>query len=345
MVSQTFATHTYAFLFFNPFFARLLLWDLTIFVSISAALSGMAVWYLRSRRSLLAAMTSGFLFCVSVNSHAFTGTTIGLFLLTELIFALTTAQGRRGLLVEDGAGLALGSLVCLGLGLTFYWLHGGSVSPLTLLNVTLAAIKSGKQYTAAHNVPFLSYFATNYDLYVPFITTALAATSLRSSLLRNTIQVRITWFAILYCTAYLGAVFLLHLSYIVQIFYYLSHLTIVVYLTVPIILGEAVGTSAWARTVSYGIGLVTPLAATQIDGPFIMRLDAAMAGATQVVVVIGAVTCFIAFVLALGRCTAVVGAAVFWLLVSWYKSPSWSLSIRICTWTIRDGRWRCHSMT
>ena len=95
---------------------------------------------------------------------------------------------------------------------------------LTLLNITFGAIKSGKQYTEAYNVPFWSYFATNYDLYVAFITTALATTSLRSSLLRNTIQVRFTWFAILYCTAYLGAVFLLHLSYILQIIYYWLHL-------------------------------------------------------------------------------------------------------------------------
>ena len=305
------AVIAYAFLFLNPLFARLLLWDLTIFVSIPAALAGMTVWYLRDQRSLLAATTSGFLFCVSVNSHAFTGTAVGLFLLTELIFALGTARGRRGLLV-DGVGLALGSLVCLGLGLAFYWLYVGYVSPLMLLNVTLAAIKTGDQYTASHNMPFSSYFATNYDIYVPFITTALAAITLRSSLLRNTVQARITWFAILYCAAYLFAVFIRHM-FIAQTFYYLSHLTIVVYLTVPIILGEAAGLSAWARAVGYCIGLVIPPTVTQMDNSFIVHLDTAVAGATQVVVAIGAATCFIAVVLACGRRAVIAGTIAFWL--------------------------------
>ena len=265
----------YACLLLNPFFARLLLWDLTIFVSIPTALAGMAVWHLRAQRSLLTAAISGFLFCVSVNSHIFTGTAIGLFLLTELIFALATAWERRRLLV-DVAGLALGSLVCMGLGLAFYGLHVGYVSPLTMLHVTLAATKAygGDQFVQSHDMPFSSYFATNYDIYVPFISTALAAVTLRTSLLRNTVQARITWFAILYCAAYLFAVFIRHM-FIAQTFYYLLNLTIVVYLTVPIILGETVGIPTWLRLLSYCIGLVIPLVIARIDGSFIVHLDAA----------------------------------------------------------------------
>jgi hypothetical protein len=306
------AVVAYACLCLNPFFARLLLWDLTIFVSIPAALAGIAVWHLREQRSLLAATMTGFFLCVSVNSHAFTGTAVGLFVLTELIFALVTARGRRGLLV-DGAGLALGSLVCMGLGLAFYWLHVGYVSPLTLLHVTLAAIKVGNQYVQSSSMPFSSYFATNYDIYVPFITTALAARTLRSSLLQNTVQARITWFAILYCAAYLFAVFIRHM-FIAQTFYYFSHLTIIVYLTVPIILGEVARISTWLRAVSCCIGLVLPLVVARIDGPFIMHLNAAVAGATQVVVAIGAATCFIAIVLAYGRrCATIAGITAFLL--------------------------------
>ena len=305
------AAAAYAFLLLNPLFARLLLWDVTTFVSIPAALAGIAIWYLRDQRSLLTATISGLLFCASVNSHAFTGTAIGLFLLTEVLFALTTAGGRRQLLV-DGAGLALGTLVCMGLGLAFYWLHVGYVSPLMLLNVTLAAIKVGDQYTKAHHVPFSSYFSVNYDMYVPFITTVLAAITLRSLLLRNTIQARITWFAIWYCAAYLFAVFMRHM-FIGQTFYYLSHLTIVVYLTVPIILGEATGSPAWLRAVSCCIGLMMPHAMAQIDNAYIVRLTAAAAGASQVVIAIGVATCFIAIVLVWGRRAAIVQILAFWL--------------------------------
>jgi hypothetical protein len=306
------AVVAYAGLVLNPFFARLLLWDLTIFVSIPAALAGMAVWHLRAQRSLLTAATSGCLFCVSVNSHSFTGTAIGLFLLTEGLGALATAPARRRLRV-DVAGLALGSLVCLGLGLAFYGLHVGYVSPLTMLHVTLAAIKVGNQYVQSSHMPFSSYFATNYDIYVPFITTALAAVTLRASLLRNTVQARITWFAILYCAAYLFAVFIRHM-FIAQLFYYFLHLTIVVYLTVPIILGEAVGIPTWLRVVSYCIGLVIPLVIARIDGSFIVHLDTAAVGVTQVVVAIGIATCFIAVVLAYGRRAPIAGTTAFWLL-------------------------------
>ena len=209
--------------------------------------------------------------------------------------------------------LALGSLVCMGLGLAFYWLNVGDVSPLTLLNVTIAALKAVDQYAHPPNMPFSSYFATNYDIYVPFITTALAAITLRLSFLQNTVQARIIWFAILYCAAYLFAVSMRY-TFIVQTFYYLLHLTIVVYLTVPIILGEAAGISTRLRAVSYGIGLVIPLVLARIDNSFIVHLDATAAGATQVVVTIGVATCFVAVVLAYGRHSAIVGTTAFWSL-------------------------------
>jgi hypothetical protein len=102
--------------------------------------------------------------------------------------------------------------------------------------------------------------------------------------------------------------------FIAQIFYYLLHLTIVVYLTVPIILGEAVGVPTWLRVVSYCIGLVIPLVIARIDGSFIVHLDAAAVGVPQVVVAIGFATCFIALVLAYGRRAPIAGTTAFWLL-------------------------------
>ncbi|MGH7102952.1 MAG: hypothetical protein ACREFJ_11200, partial [Acetobacteraceae bacterium] len=118
------ACAAYAFLFLNPLLPFAVLWDLTIFVSVPAALSGMAFWHLRAKRTLILSTISGFLFCVSVNSHAFTGTAILLFLMVEFAFAMAAPSGRRGM-PRDIAGLIIGSAACMALGLLFFWVQVG----------------------------------------------------------------------------------------------------------------------------------------------------------------------------------------------------------------------------
>src|SRR5262245_43709575 len=183
-----------AFLVLNPLLARILLWDLTTFLSIPAALGGIALWYLSPGAWSPLVLLGGFLFGVSINSHVFTGTAIGVFVAIEAAFAARRPGGIRWMacrLVTVGAG----ALVCLGLGLLYYWTHVGYVAPQQLWTVTLGAVRAGQQYVSVTFLPFSAYFAVNYEIYVPVFTTLLLVVLNARRLLRDSVEARITWFA------------------------------------------------------------------------------------------------------------------------------------------------------
>ncbi|MEP7309715.1 MAG: hypothetical protein ABJA98_29760 [Acidobacteriota bacterium] len=238
------AMAAYAFLVLNPLFPRVLCWDLTTFLSIPAALGGIVLWYLSAGSWSPIVLLSGFLFGVSINSHVFTATAIGVFLAVEAAFALRRPGGIEWFacrLVTAGAGV----LACVALGLLYYSSHVGYVAPQQLWNITLVALRMGQQYVSVHFFPFSSYYAVNYEIYIPVFTTLLVVALNGRRLLEDSIEARISGFAVAYLSMYLVAVFGLHMN-IVQYFWYFGHLTIVVYLSVPVILGrfaERAGTS------------------------------------------------------------------------------------------------------
>jgi|SoiMethySBSTD1v2_1073268.scaffolds.fasta_scaffold00398_24 hypothetical protein len=232
------AMASYAFLVLNPLLLRILCWDLTTFLSIPAGFAGITLWHLSSRAWSRSVLAAGFLFGVSVNSHVFTGTAIAVFLAVELVFA---ARRGRGLswFVPRVVTLAAGGLLCLLLGLAFYAVTVGPVSPLSLWRITTHAVTAGRTYAVTNYVTIADYYATNYEIYVPILTTAAALLLNRRRLMIDTIEAHIIWFATMYLAAYIVAVFILRMN-IVQYFWYFGHLTIAVYLSVPVVLARLV---------------------------------------------------------------------------------------------------------
>jgi hypothetical protein len=230
------AMGAYAFLVLNPLLPRVLCWDLTTFLSIPSGLGGIALWYLSSGAWSPMVLLSGFLFAVSINSHVFTGTAIGVFLAVESAFALRR-PGGIGWIASRLVTACAGGLVCLTLGLLYYWSQVGYVAPQQLWAVTWFAIHAGQQYVSVNAVPFSSYDAVNYEIYVPVFTTMLLMVLNWRGLLRDSIEARISWFALAYLLAYAVATFVLGMN-IVSYFWYFGHLTIIVYLAIPVILGR-----------------------------------------------------------------------------------------------------------
>jgi hypothetical protein len=230
------AMAAYAFLVLNPLLPRILLWDLTTFLSIPAGLAAVALWYLAPGPWNPLVLLSGFLVGVSINSHVFTGTAIGVFLAVEAAFALRRPGGMPWLAARLLMVLA-GAVVCLALGVHYYRSHVDYVSPQELWTITFAAIRAGQQYATVHSVPFSAYYASSYEIYVPVFTTLLLGVLSWRAPAMTPIEARISWFAGAYLVAYMVAVFVLGMN-IVQFFWYFGHLTIVVYLSIPVIIGR-----------------------------------------------------------------------------------------------------------
>jgi hypothetical protein len=238
-------------------------------------------------------LLSGFLFGVSVNSHVFTGTAIAVFLAVEAAFAVRRPGGIgwfAARLVTAGAG----GLVCLALGLLFYWSRVGYVDPEQLWSVTLGAIRSGQQYVSVNYFPFSSYYAVNYEIYVPVLTTPLILVLNRHRLLQDSVETRICWFAVAYLFAYLVAVFGLHMN-IVQYFFYFDHLTIAVFLAIPVILGRLAERAGASITVVFVAALLAVAGTVALDFKAVLRWSLAASGSAAMVIGICATTLLCVF--------------------------------------------------
>lgn len=281
---RTVAVASYAFLLLNPLFPRVLGWDLTTSLSIPAGLSGIALWLLANRPWGGCAFAAGFMFATAVNSHVFTGTAIAVFLAIELMFSMSGRDRFRAFVVRSCTATA-GAVTCMLLGLLFYRETVGPVSVVSLWQVTAIALASGRQYTETHYVPLSAYYATNYEIYVPLVTSAAGLILNRRRLFGDTVDARLVWFAVAYLAAYCISVFLLRMN-IVQYFWYFGHLTIAVYLIIPVILArikERAGTQAifWFAG---ALAVVSLMVSTYFDA--VNRFSLAAAGNGAVVMAI-----------------------------------------------------------
>lgn len=254
MYGRPVALATYVFLLTNPLLPRILCWDLTTFLAIPCALAGVVLWYASAPARGLAILGAGFLFGLALAAHVFTGTAILVFLLVEALWARRATGSWRWMRARLGK-LFLGGLLALAFGLAFYWWQVGPVSPFRLWNSTWRAIKFGQRYAESHYVPFASYYSVNYEMYVPVFTTLLLIVVNRALPLKDGMALRITWFSVAYLGAYIVAVFGLGMN-IVQFFWYLAHLTIVVYLGIPVIIGRLTQAFGNAVAIAFATALV-----------------------------------------------------------------------------------------
>ena len=230
---------SYLFLFWNPLLPRILLWDLTTFVSVPAALAGMALWLLADRTALR--FLAGFLWMASLAAHPFTGTAIGTFVAIQAIRRLRAREFLR-LVVRDVLLPGAGAVVCLVLGLLYYRWRIGAFDPGALLRVTLDAISVGNQFAAAHRTPVATWLLREYYVFVPLLCVVLGAVLLRRRLAENTPVASVWWFAAAYSLVYAVYQFVFG-RFVLETFYYFAHLTPVVFLLVPIILSEIASTA------------------------------------------------------------------------------------------------------
>ena len=78
-------------------------------------------------------------------------------------------------------------------------------------------------------------------MYAPLLCVAMSGALLGRRVLRNTAVSSAWWFGVAYVSVYLFYQFVLG-RFVIETFYYFAHLTVVVYLLVPVVLGESTQT-------------------------------------------------------------------------------------------------------
>ena len=288
------AVLAYLFLFCNPLLPRVMLWDLTPFISVPMALAGMIIWLWSD--SVGGRFVSGFLLMASIASHAFTGTAIAAFLTVQMMRRLLAMEIGRFVL-RDIAATAAGAAVCFGAGCLYYYARVGPFDPWVIISITMDAVRAGHEYAETHRTAFSVWGAREYQIYVPMLCVALCGVLLGRRLFQNTAVAGLWWFGLIYTAAYLAYQFVAG-RFVLETFYYFAHLTLVVYLLVPVIIFELMGRrQEVARRVAIAgaIGLLALPLANRVIPAFGPWLEKAAAGSTFAVLV-GVVAASLIFV-------------------------------------------------
>jgi hypothetical protein len=198
------------------------------------ALAGMGLWLVdESHRGRL---LSGLCLTASVAAHAFTGTAIGMFLVLQTTRRVRACQYRQWV-ISDVCMTAVGAIACLIIGWGYYRYRIGPFDPRIFFSVTAGAAAAGNSYAGTHGTPFIGWAATEHHVYIPVLCVALAGILLGRRVFENTAVSSVWWFGLTYLAAYAVYQFVFG-RFVLETFYYFAHLTITVFLLVPIILNE-----------------------------------------------------------------------------------------------------------
>jgi hypothetical protein len=132
---------------------------------------------------------------------------------------------------------AIGAAACLVSGYLYYRWRIGPFDPTELLTVTLNAISAGNEYAAANRTPVMTWLLREYHVLVPPTCVVVSAALMRRRLFENTAVSSVWWFGAAYTFLYAVYQFVFG-RFVLETFYYFGHLTLVVYLLVPVILSE-----------------------------------------------------------------------------------------------------------
>ena len=126
-------------------------------------------------------------------------------------------------------------------------------------------MRAGSAFVAANSRPFPVWIVSATYIYVP--VTLLAATiAMRRALARSRVELVIVGFLAGYCAFYAVYCYFRG-SFILHTFYYFGHLTIAVYLIVPLVVGLFVRPTGAALSiaVAFVLALLLPLVALRFE--------------------------------------------------------------------------------
>jgi hypothetical protein len=271
----------------SPLFGRIVLWDLTSFLAIPAALAGVCLWLMPSPHRSFCRIFAGFLFAAAINSHLFVGTAVASLFVAE--FGMACWAGRVKRFAIDAASVAIGAVGCVMAGVIYYSLAVQPVGPTTFLMQTINAVTLGLEYHKTNMEAASTILIRDLVIYLPLAMTATNGVLLGRRVLSDLVAARIFWFSLIYCAFFVFFHFGAGRN-VLGYFYYTAFLLLTVILQIPMILqglaqsaGPATARRVWAcfGVVLVAIPLLSNLYSAQIS-PFFVSLYNRPAGLVAV---------------------------------------------------------------
>ncbi len=186
-----------ALLYLTPFFSRLVLWDYSFFLTVTAGIMGVAVWWL-SDRSRIRALVAGALLAIALFAQTSFLIALVPFVLVEVVGAVRERR-LRDLLVRALAALVGGLAVYLVGWLAYTQIRNG-FSITEMLEPTIDYLRDNEQNTGPFVRPTSEWLWREPRIWAPIALSVALVCVMRRRLLGSTLEARIAQF----CVGYVG---------------------------------------------------------------------------------------------------------------------------------------------
>lgn len=185
------ALATAVLLHLHPFFSRMLLWDYSYFVVVSAGTIGLALWWWAEGRHWSWTLLAG----AALSAAAFAHATFATLLLVFVVVELVAGARRGGVALRDViARLALCAAAGVGVfvsGWLIYLALLGSVEPVDILAPTIDFLRDNDGQVSPYVRPTEEWLLRSPRIWVPILLCVALVAALRRRLLGTDLPARI----------------------------------------------------------------------------------------------------------------------------------------------------------
>jgi hypothetical protein len=185
------AVSTALLLYLSPFFSRMLLWDYSYFVLVSAGAAGIALWWWADGRHAAWTLLAGACLAAAVFAHGTFATVVLVLVLVELVAAIRTGDGALVSLTGRLALCVAASVGVFAIGWLSYLVLLGSVGPDDMLRPTIDFLRDNDRQVAPYVQPLDLWLLHSPRIWAPVVLSVALTAVLRGRLLGTDLPARI----------------------------------------------------------------------------------------------------------------------------------------------------------
>jgi hypothetical protein len=185
------ALATALLLYLDPFFSRMLLWDYTGFVAVSAGVIGFALWWWSEERGLAWTLLPGAALAIALFANALMGTALFVLFVVESVAALRLGRNASVRTAARFAIAVLAALATFVLGYLGYVAIIGSFGPGDLVRPTIEFLRSNSENSAPYRRPTSEWLLHELRIWPPVVVAVALVAVLGRRVLGTDVPARI----------------------------------------------------------------------------------------------------------------------------------------------------------
>jgi hypothetical protein len=184
-------------LYLHPYFSRMLLWDYTGFVVVSAGVIGVSLWWWSDGRAVAWSFLPGVALAIAVYANVIIVMSLAVLFTVEIVAAMRTGRSAVETLLKRFGVIAMSAVLVLAVGDVSY-LHYTSVTPDDLLRPTLNFLRSNDENSSQYVRPVSEWLPHELRIWAPVLVSIALVAVLRRRMLGVDLSARIAQACVAY---------------------------------------------------------------------------------------------------------------------------------------------------